>query len=564
MNKYLLILLSLTILCANCSHTDRHLNSILDNAENCLEHFPDSSLAILNQLKTEEISSSSQKARYALLKSMALDRNYIDVTEDSLTSIAVVHYKMHGSSDEKLKAYLYNGNIFANAKDYETAMSNYLKAEEYVNKSKDCIMVGRLYSAKSIVYNTIFDVKSAIDQSRLASEYFLKGRDTTRFLINLHNMAIIMNNSSSFDSANEYLHKIEGYWQRLKPSQKVVYYSVKLSQLPKTDTAAIMSIIDKMLDYANNKEIMNWLAVSEAYYKIGDYNSSLAYIKYHKLTGGISDALYYRLLSDISAKTGDYEQAYNFIVKKNDLLQGRYFKSTQTDTKFLEERYASQLKVTKQRYFITILGLGILVVVLMLFLGYKHHKTISLAQSIKVLALEEESMLRRKELERLVLEKENYEFKLAEAIREKEYLKSLMKSNRVKSILDMDMKLLVKHRLAVLDKFIAANISSAFSQEAHNELNELMRDRDKFLDSTRRYFSLSHPQFVESLENKDLTEREIACCCLYCIGLNGSEISNYLEMKSFYNLSVVIRKKLCIDRSVNIDTFLRKMLSQFE
>ena len=139
-----------------------------------------------------------------------------------------------------------------------------------------------------------------------------------------------------------------------------------------------------------------------------------------------------------------------------------------------------------------------------------------------------------------------------------------MKSNRVKSIVDMDMKLLVKHRLAVLDKFIAANISSAFSQDAHKELNELMRDRDKFLDSTRRYFSLSHPQFVESLENKDLTEREIACCCLYCIGLNGSEISNYLEMKSFYNLSAVIRKKLCIDRSVNIDTFLRKMLSQFE
>ena len=82
------------MLCANCSKADKRVESILNSAENCLENFPDSSLVILNKLKIDEISSAPQKAKYALLKSIALDKNYIDVTEDSLTSINTLSSKV--------------------------------------------------------------------------------------------------------------------------------------------------------------------------------------------------------------------------------------------------------------------------------------------------------------------------------------------------------------------------------------------------------------------------------------------------------------------------------------
>ena len=80
-----------------------------------------------------------------------------------------------------------------------------------------------------------------------------------------------------------------------------------------------------------------------------------------------------------------------------------------------------------------------------------------------------------------------------------EHLKSIIKSNNGKVNLDIDMMSLIEQRLAVLDKFIAANISSAFSQEAQKGLNDLMRDKKKFLDSTKLYFSLSHSKFIKSL-----------------------------------------------------------------
>ena len=32
-----------------------------------------------------------------------------------------------------------------------------------------------------------------------------------------------------------------------------------------------------------------------------------------------------------------------------------------------------------------------------------------------------------------------------------------------------------------------------------------------------------HPEFISGLEASGLTETEIGYCCLYCIGMNGSE-----------------------------------------
>lgn len=564
MNMRLLKIVFIILLASCSSKTNTEIISILDRAEDCIEQFPDSSLHLLNLLNIKDISSDVCRARYALLKSIALDKNYIDVTDDSLTSIAVSYYIKHGTAEEKLKSFLYNGNVFVNAKDYDEAMNNFLRAEEYVHKCNNLIIVGRLYSIKSILYNTIFDYQTAIGQAKLASQYFLKGGDTTRFLNNLNNISVMMNNSSMFDSADDYLKMIEQYWYRLTPSQKAVYYSVKLAQSSKDDKDVVKEIIEKMLALQLEGGKINWLAVSEAYYMIGDYNNSMESIKNHKLTGGITDATYYLMLSNIYSKIGEYEMAYKFLVKSDNLLQGRYYSSTQTDAKFMEERYVSQMSALKQKYLIVILVLGILAIVLLLFLLCKHHKAVLLAQRLKVIALEDESKLREKELEHLALEKENYEIKCIEALREQEKLKNFIIANKDRNNLNPNILSLIKQRLAVLDKFIVANISSSFSKDALKELNELMHNRGHFLDSTRLIFTLSHPQFIECLASKGLTEREIACCCLYCIGLNGNEISNYLAMKSFYNISAVIRRKLCIERSMNIDTYLRKLLSHFE
>lgn len=330
---------------------------------------------------------------------------------------------------------------------------------------------------------------------------------------------------------------MEKYWHKLKPKQKDTYYFTQLELIPKTDTAAVISMIDKYLTSGLGDEEISWLSVADAYLKVGDIDESLKSVKKYKLNGGNTDVTYYHHLSEIFSKRGEYKLAYEHYKHRSKLLSDRYKKAVKTDTRFLEERYEQKMQVTRQKYLVLLLSMGIVIILLVLFLLKKHYGA--------------ESKLYRKELERLASEKENYELKYREAINEQEELKGIIETNKSENILAPDMLQLVSRRLAILDKFIAANISSAFSNEAMVELDQLMKDKALFLESTRSAYSLSHPGFIEYLKDKELTDREIACCCLYCTGLNGSEISSYLEIKSFYNVSAVIRKKLSVDRSMN-------------
>lgn len=77
----------------------------LDRAESCMSDRPDSALAILEALDSTQFNSRRQNARYALLKSIALDKNYIDRTDDSLVNIAVNYYRHRRNAPYKFKSY---------------------------------------------------------------------------------------------------------------------------------------------------------------------------------------------------------------------------------------------------------------------------------------------------------------------------------------------------------------------------------------------------------------------------------------------------------------------------
>jgi len=156
---------------------------------------------------------------------------------------------------------------------------------------------------------------------------------------------------------------------------------------------------------------------------------------------------------------------------------------------------------------------------------------------------------------------EQYQSQYNQALIEQERLKKLVKRSKSKVNLPDQVRLSLEERLYVLNTYIAANISGVYSGKASEELSKLMDDKAAFLRSMSDSFTISHPQFIEYLKSKKLNEWEIGCCCLYCIGLNGSEISSYLEQKTYYFKKIgALRNKLGLDRSQNIDTFLRKVM----
>ena len=106
----LIAALVLAICLISCTSHSEHWE-ILAQVESYIEERPDSALSVLERINASELSGREEMARYALLYSMALDKNYIDTTTFDVLQPAIDYYIEHGTPDEQLRTYYYQGNL---------------------------------------------------------------------------------------------------------------------------------------------------------------------------------------------------------------------------------------------------------------------------------------------------------------------------------------------------------------------------------------------------------------------------------------------------------------------
>ena len=91
--RQLVITLLIVISFVSCSNTYSQLQEI----ESYIEEDPKRALEEIRNLNPDNfLFSQRSKAKHALLHSMALDKNYIDLTTDSIIAPAVKYYSKHG------------------------------------------------------------------------------------------------------------------------------------------------------------------------------------------------------------------------------------------------------------------------------------------------------------------------------------------------------------------------------------------------------------------------------------------------------------------------------------
>ncbi|MDE5916395.1 MAG: hypothetical protein K2G71_07475, partial [Duncaniella sp.] len=158
----MLVIAVVASIIVSCSHNpavDRRLNV----AENLMEEHPDSALLILNEIDTEQIESEVNKARYALLKSMALDKNYIDTTTFDVIRPAIDYYIEDGSPNEKLRTYYYQGRIYQNRSENDSAMQSFMRGREFCKEASDTLTMANLLVAQAAIQYSIYKLKFKYD-----------------------------------------------------------------------------------------------------------------------------------------------------------------------------------------------------------------------------------------------------------------------------------------------------------------------------------------------------------------------------------------------------------------
>lgn len=544
----------------SCSKADLETERTLADVASFIEERPDSALTILDTMDSFSLTTSALKARHSLLLAMARDKNYIDDTTDSIIAPAVSWYRWHGSADEKLLMNYYRGRIAMNAGDYETAMRWFADGSRFSEKARNKVWSGRLCNAKFQVYQHLFDSASAIDAALRSADYYAAAGELSRYYDAINNVACVYEQLLDTANALHYLGILRDNWDELDESQHSCYYAGMLSI-----SSDKKPVLEQYLCDVNDEQVIYWVIVAKSYFEIGNYEQASRALKMAEKYVGTQGLDYKWVNALVQEATGEYRSAaksYREFIGANGNNNIDIFES---DTKFVEERIATNRTINHQLYIILIIVLSLMVSFLFgILLWVRHsslkkiHKMSEKAHKAETELLEKENRRLEEERIRAVREKEEYERMYNEAVSRIELLERIKKEPRLgKGVRDV-----VDKYLSVLNKFIAAHVSKTFDKDAKAELAALMGEQKDFLKSIGLAFSLSHPNFIGYLNKCRLNDWEKGCCCMFCIGLNNSEIADYLKRPSFKNDLTTIRGKLKVERRTNIGIFLQKRMAE--
>ena len=203
MLRHYLSLISISVaalLLASCA--SRHSAAILNDVETYIQQRPDSALAAIRAIDTTTLTSRSLRAHYALLRAMALDKNWIDTTDVNVVMPAVTYYDRHPSGIRRAKAWYYLGRIQQNLGDRPEASISFLKAEKYAESSDDNEFKGLASLAMSTIYSQTHLHEEALMYSERAHSFFLGAKDTLNANAALFGNAQEYYNLGRYDQAN--------------------------------------------------------------------------------------------------------------------------------------------------------------------------------------------------------------------------------------------------------------------------------------------------------------------------------------------------------------------------
>ena len=534
--KYLLpILFAFCFL--SCQRHSDNWDTICD-VENYIESRPDSALAVLEAIDVEALFSDEERAKYALYMSMALDKNYIDKTDFEVLQPAIDYYENHGSATDKLRTFYYQGRIYCNKGNAEDAMECLIKSINLGIHSNDLRTKARNYTAQGTLYYLYYNWEKIIECSLYACDFYKELGNADNYVTMLCRVSEGYRLIGNQDLASQYLLECENMLNKINDKSRAEYYSA----LQSYDNIAY--IIDEYLNIVASNEA-DWLTLANAYLMIGDRISAKNAINKIHLKRE-KDARYYATLTKIHKAESAYKEALDAYEKFNHITDSLDFILLEQDTQFIEERHQLEMATIKEQE--------------------KKKQIIALFATIVsilvLIAIWINSRLRLSRMEKLVAEKEIERYKLlyAQMEDERDNLNALLKQNE-----ELDPKALnaVARRLELLNKFFTAYITdnSDIDRKASKEMEELLEDKEKFMDSNRLAYAGSHPKFIKYLEDKGLTEWEINYCCLYALGLKGKEVGAYIKMRSHYNNSSEVREKLGIsEHDTNLGIYIRKLV----
>lgn len=542
------VLLSILMLAADCNGHQSAAWKTMDGAERLMDTAPDSAFDVLNHLSPAHLNGKEEAARYALLKSMALDKNWIDTTTFDVLQPAIDYYLKHGSADEKLRTLYYQGRIYQNKSDYNMAMQTFLRANDLKDDIVDTLVFANLLVAQGNLYFNSFQINDYINNNLIASDLYGRiGNVNYEFssLLKALDGAIINNDRQKADSILKVAGTLTGNRSRYDDLMKQVKltYNIRFGS---------KQMIEKILsEQANLPDISDDLKLDLCIGYLQQGDKETARILFDAIDGDSfirHSPKYLSVKTDVLEAFGDYQGALhtfkNYVSAAEKEKNRIYSQKTAVAQDLHNIRIENIYEIQKKNKLIWLCLCGVLILVAVIGFTYYHLRNAKL------------------ECERQKLESENLQHRIAQLEDESENLKELLEKRELsKPITDI-----IKERIGILNGLLAAQITdnASYSKPYDDWISKITEDRNFFMNSTRMAFKASHSKFIQYLEEHGLDESEMNYICLYAIGLRGKEVGEYMQLKRHYHISSEIRRKLGLsEHETNLGIYIRDLMNNF-
>lgn len=549
MKRYIIILIVLLSL-TSCTKHSEHWET-LAQVESYIEERPDSALVVLQGIDNKELANDEERAKHAVLLSMALDKNYIDKTDFEVLQPAIDYYEDNGSATDKLRTYFYQGRIYQNAGDNDSAMECFIIALSEGAASEDTKTKARVCFAQFRMNYSLYEWDNCIENLLCAAPLYEESGLNNYYIDCISLIANCYTLKKDYSGAEPYVNECKQLIGSMSLPTLCTFYSSYITYIQGCGTDAELK--DAVDEYLNTipAENIDWLTLANAYIKLGQYEDALQAIEQYKYSANTSEEIKYKALkSEIYERLRRYEESLRAYKEYMVASDSTTWAIMQQDTKFVEERHNLEMAKAQETDAKNKRTIAIMACVIAL-----------IGSLLVIMIIRRRLQITRAKNRVLEVEKQRYEQLYADAVAERDALTKMIEDLNVRD----EAKAVIKARLDVLNKVIISQITGTTSanKKAYEELESLLADKESFIESTRIAIEGNNPEFITALKQRGLTDKEINICCLYAIGLKGKDIKAYTSQPRHYHHSVDIRHKLGLTESdTNLSIFLRDMLEK--
>ena len=535
MKRYIITLIIALGLVA-CSQDLKQYDT-LTQIESFVIEKPDSALIVLEQIDISELSSKEERAKHALLYSMALDKNYIDKTDFDVLQPAIDYYEDNGTTTDKFQTYYLQGRIYQNQGNDTQAMIAYAQAKELLSGIDTPFLVGQLHTEIGNIYRSNYDYAKSLEAYQTAYDHYMAVGLESYAAYALLDIGLsywnLEDNAKGIEYINEALQmalKLQDEYLEMVCYQNIVFLCDDIDAVGRCG-----SIVEALVNRYNIEKFGSGslVAIASYYAEVEEYDRMEEFIgrAWSNTTNAKDSINVYLTQADILKRIGKPEEALQYF-EAGVKLQNREVRSSlkqpieTTQKEYFQqqaEHNAYRLKKDRELYItLGIIALLALIVVAM----YIRHRMLSKDLEIS------KYMVLSSELQSAIRDREDRLSAISEHISSQEEAHNTLVSDMHRQIAE-----LFEKQYELLDKLSNTYYETqGVSKEKENIFKQVKSEIDKFATDKRAVAQLekivnTYKRNVIGLvrsEIPNISERDITLLCYIYAGFSAKSISIFI------------------------------------